>query len=333
MVHKIKAIPMNFTKKQVQDAFLGLAVADALGVPVEFLSREELQRKPVSGMLSFGTHNQPAGTWSDDSSMTFCLAESLCKGYQIDDIAKKFIDWKKNAYWTAHNHVFDIGNQTHQAINRLEKFVQNQEKIVPMPNEEATENQNGNGSLMRILPLAFYTAHHSPEEQFFIVNQVSSLTHPHIRSVIACFIYVRLAVRLLLGQDKFAAYEGMQAMVRRFLQHQQIDPKEIAVFDRILNSNIAELPSHRIASSGYVVHTLEAALWCLLRHENYAETVLKAVNFGEDTDTTAAVVGGLAGIVYGSQQIPKIWLEVLVKKEEILGLSQHFHESLFVKSL
>src|SRR6218665_1978195 len=108
---------------RITDVLLGVAVGDALGVPVEFLPRKGLMNDPVSGMRAFGMHHQPAGTWSDDSSLTFCLAEMLCNGYDLGDLSRRFIDWKQHAYWTAHGRVFDIGIATSFAIYSLQQGV------------------------------------------------------------------------------------------------------------------------------------------------------------------------------------------------------------------
>ena len=152
------------------DALLGLATGDALGVPVEFLPRKALDANPVTGMRAFGAHRQPAGTWSDDSSLTFCLAEMLCKGYDLNELARLFVAWKEDAYWTAHGEVFDIGIATSAAIYQL------QQGVSPVLAGGDTEESNGNGSLMRILPLLFYIKDKPIEERFRIIEAVSALT-------------------------------------------------------------------------------------------------------------------------------------------------------------
>jgi ADP-ribosyl-[dinitrogen reductase] hydrolase len=138
---------MNVSKETIESALLGLAVGDALGVPVEFKSRHTLSAVPVTEMIGFGTHSQPPGTWSDDSALAFCLAESLCKGYDLNDLARRFVNWCEWGYWAARNaEVFDIGNATRLAIRRLDLG------ISPVEAGGREEHSNGNGSLMRILP-------------------------------------------------------------------------------------------------------------------------------------------------------------------------------------
>ncbi|MEP6949258.1 MAG: ADP-ribosylglycohydrolase family protein [Ginsengibacter sp.] len=174
-----------------KDILLGVAVGDALGVPVEFKSRESIRENPVTSMIGFGTNNLPPGTFSDDSSLTFCLADALTNDFDLKDIAQNFIKWRDNAFWAARGEVFDIGIATSQAIDRLKNgthpgFAGGSDKF-----------SNGNRSLMRILPLLFYLLDKPVNERYEITKQVSSITHAHIRSVISCFYYLEFAKQLL----------------------------------------------------------------------------------------------------------------------------------------
>lgn len=308
---------------QVHSALFGVAVGDALGVPVEFQDRELLARFPVINMRENGSHAQPRGTWSDDSSLTFCLAESLCKGYNVNDIANNFVLWRQEQLWTPHGRVFDIGIATNLAIHSIENGTN------PLLAGGTSERDNGNGSLMRILPLLFYVKDFSITKRFDTVREVSSITHAHIRSVIACFIYIEYALLLLEGKNKDEAFEGMKEKVNDFLINNPICSQvEIDKFHRVLENQIgdyelvklAELKEKEISSSGYVLSSLEASLWCLLNSNTYEETVLKAVNLGGDTDTTAAIAGGLAGLLYGYESIPEEWINVLARKNDITKL-------------
>jgi ADP-ribosyl-[dinitrogen reductase] hydrolase len=300
----------------IQSALFGVAVGDALGVPYEFKDREELEGNPASGMVGYGVHHQPAGTWSDDASLAFCLAEAMTRGFDLNTIARNVVTWYEEAYWTAHGHVFDVGNATDLAISRLKRGVSAELA------GGTTEYDNGNGSLMRILPLLFHIKDKPMAERFELTRSVSAITHGHIRSVIACFYYLEFARHLLQGTDKHAAYSLLKTEIPHFLKDLSTDPSELARFDRLLNRDIQQLEEDEIESSGYVVHTLEASIWCLLTTGTYSEAVLKAVNLGEDTDTTAAVTGGLAGLLYGYEQIPAAWIEPLARKEEIDDLCQ-----------
>jgi ADP-ribosyl-[dinitrogen reductase] hydrolase len=301
---------------QIKSVLLGVAVGDAIGVPVEFKSREYLRKNPVLEMFGNGTHKVPAGTFSDDSSLTFCLAEALTQDFDLNTIGQNFVKWYNDKYWTARGEVFDIGNTTLQAIYRLEGGIR------PDLAGGIDGDLNGNGSLMRILPLLFYLLDKKSHERFEITKQISSITHRHIRSVIACYYYLEFARQLFEKKDKFEIYEDLKKEISDDFVFFLDDQSEVDVFNRLLKGNIYELPEEKIHSSGYVVHTLEASIWCLLTTDNYKDAVLKAVNLGEDTDTTGAVTGGLAGLLYGVEAIPKEWIDKLARKDDIEDLAE-----------
>lgn len=306
----------------IKAALFGLAVGDAVGVPAEFRSRQGLKQNPVVDMQGYGSHNQPPGTWSDDSSLSFCLAEALCDGFDLNKIAGNFIRWRYDGWWTPHGDVFDIGITTSAAIGHLTTGTR------PDLAGGFDESENGNGSLMRILPLLFYVQHKPVAERYRLTEQVSSITHGHIRSVIACFYYLEYARLLLEGMDKTEAYQTVKPVVKDYLHSQRINKEEISKFNRLLEGDVWEAEEDAVQSSGYVLHSLEASLWCLLTTGNYKEAVLKAVNLGQDTDTTGAITGGLAGLLYGFKSIPADWLAVLARKEDIEALATRFSESL-----
>ncbi|MBX9257235.1 ADP-ribosylglycohydrolase family protein [Desmonostoc muscorum CCALA 125] len=310
------------TAAKTLSGLMGLCVGDALGVPVEFTSRAERVKSPVTTMLGYGTWNQPPGTWSDDSSLSFCLAESLCRGYSLEAIANSFWRWYKEAYWTPRGDVFDIGQTTHTALMRLKQGV------VAHQAGGKVENSNGNGSLMRILPMAYCHRSLTLGELLARVHDVSGITHAHRRSQMACGIYISIAVSLLEGADLQTAYlQGLQDIqtiysVREFLL-------EKPHFGRVFSGEIAKLPVEEINSGGYVIDTLESSLWCLLNSSSYSEAVLKAVNLGGDTDTTAAVTGGLAGIYYGVENIPRQWMNQIARKQDIIYLAERFARAVY----
>lgn len=300
----------------LQTILLATATADALGVPVEFTPRAVLSQNPVTDMQAYGTYDQPKGTWSDDTSLMLCLAESLLEGLDMHKLAQKFIAWKNDNYWTARGWVFDIGIATRAAIERLENGT------LPELAGGFDENDNGNGSLMRILPLILFTKDLDIHQRFEWTKKISSITHAHIRSVMACFYYLEFAKKILEGKDKFNAYTELQTEMISYFESLEINPLEIQKFRRLLIEDISNLNETDIESRGYVIYTLEASIWCVLTTSNYKEAVLKAVNLGEDTDTTAAVAGGLAGLIYGLDSIPKAWLEAIARKEDIEKLCQ-----------
>ncbi len=307
---------MENKNQYIKNLLFGVAVGDAIGVPIEFMSREQIRSKPLTDMIGYGTYNLPAGTWSDDSSLTFCLAEALATESEFDlqTVANNFIAWYKNNFWTPHGDVFDIGIATREAINRLIKGHK------PELAGGMDVHSNGNGSLMRILPLLIHIKDMPIEERFHITKNVSSITHGHIRSVIACFYYLEFAKLLLDSGNKFTAYNQLKNVLPTYLRSASINKNEINHFNRLLVYDIHELEEDEINSSGYVVHTLEASIWCLLKTNSYRDAVLTAANLGEDTDTTAAVTGGLAGLLYGYENIPKDWVEKLARKNDIEDL-------------
>ncbi|MCX2493266.1 ADP-ribosylglycohydrolase family protein [Pedobacter sp. PF22-3] len=307
----------------IHSAMFGLVVGDALGVPVEFKSRDYLRKFPVKDMLAYGVHHQPLGTWSDDSSLTLCLAESLCNGYDLNDIAQKFLQWFNAQVWTPHGKVFDIGIATSEAIKMIKHGAD------PVLCGGASEMDNGNGSLMRILPLLFYLQDEKDLKVIYQrVNEVSSITHAHFRSVFACFIYIVYGLELLKGNDKREAYFNAQFKLKNFIANNDFEQKEIDLFKRVLLNDISTVPESEIYSSGYVLHSLEASLWCTLNTESYEDAVLKAVNLGDDTDTTGAITGGLAGLIYGFESIPENWVNSIVKKIEIDNLCEEMNSGL-----
>ena len=320
-------IELFFTNKQfsnqgvdytdeIKSALFGVAIGDAIGLPVEFMSRQKLLNNPVTDMIGYGTYNQPLGTWSDDSSLTFCLAEALTQDFNLKNIGQNFVKWYNDNYWTPYGEVFDVGITTRRAISQLAGGVQ------PDLAGGFDKSSNGNGSLMRIIPLVFYLLNKPINERYSITKQVSSLTHRHIHSVIACFYYLEFARQILQRKNKFEVYRNLQSDVLTYLTSIPINTEEFAIFERLLKNDIYKLPEEDIYSGGYVLHTLEASIWCLLTTDSYKEAVLKAVNLGDDTDTTGAVTGGLAGLLYGIDNIPEHWVHQIVRFDDINDLAE-----------
>ena len=270
--------------QKLYDAIIGFAIGDALGVPYEFKERGSFT---CSDMTGYGTHHQPLGTWSDDTSMTLATLSSLKEnaGRIIpEDMRTKFNYWLLYGDFTATGEVFDVGISTTKALRSGKPCI--------------GEHDNGNGSLMRILPLAFVECNDDD------IRNVSAITHGHWISMEACVILVHITKRLLDGET-----------VENILPTLQYEKP----FERL--STIDKLDISRIKSSGYVVDTLEAALWAVSHKGDWSKCfkndVLAAVNLGEDTDTVAAVAGGLAGIIYGLEADQE-WVDALVNKEELL---------------
>ena len=183
------------------------------------------------------------------------------------------------------------------------------------------------GSLMRISPMIFYLENKDIDTQFNLTHQVSCLTHGHIRSQMACGIYVQFGINLLKGNDPELAYQKMKETVLDYYS-KELYSHELKHFERILENDISQFAINSINSSGYVIDTLEASLWCLLNHKSYKETVLAAVNLGGDTDTTGAVAGGLAGIYYGYADIPQKWVNSIARIDDIKQLCERFYTAI-----
>ena len=304
-------------KEKILGGLWGAVAGDALGVPVEFQSREGLRQEPVQDMRGYGTYNQPAGTWSDDSSLMLCTVESLLDGLDTGHLGSLFVRWLYGAHWTPWEEVFDVGGTTHQAINRLSQGVE------PERAGLTDENSNGNGSLMRILPVALCYFWEPASVLLDYAHRVSSLTHRHVRCRMACGFYCTMVSALLRGVAPNEGYLHAVQTTRSFYEQPPYSG-ELAEFTRIFSGELPSLPESEIRSSGYVMDTLEASIWCLCNTGSYEEAVLRAVNLGEDTDTTATVAGGLAGVGYGADSVPSKWVDQLARRTDLEVLFDHF---------
>ncbi len=319
----MKDLKINELTALIQSSLLGVSVGDALGVPVEFMPRRQLRLRPVTDMREYGSYDQPKGTWSDDSSLTFCLAEALCENpFELRQVADNFMRWWREDYWTARGEVFDIGNTTQIALQNI----QNGEDLAQCGCDDFYSN--GNGALMRILPLVFYIKSMSIDDRFLWTKRVARLTHGHSISILSCFYYVEFARQLIEGRPLLEIYKNLQRSIPLFFRDKPALNNELDVLGRLLKEDIFLIHEKNVKSSGYVVHTLEASIWCLMTTENYADSVLKAVNLGEDTDTTGAVTGGLAGLFYGETAIPASWLTDLAQLDRIMELGNRMAKSL-----
>lgn len=301
------------------DGIMGLAIGDALGVPVSSTKREELKANPVTDMMGFCSYYIPAGSWSDDTSMTLATLESLKSGYDLHDIMKRFILWLREAKYTPFGKTFDVGNICHRAISRYQRT-----KDVEHCGGDK-EDENGNGALMRIMPICLYVYVKQKneglcdKEALKYIHEVSALTHAHVRSLISCGMYYFIVKSIL--DNKIPLKECLQLGIDtgfKFYEERCYSAKELNYYKRIRDlEEFYFIPETDIRSSAYVVDSLEAALWCLLNTDTYKTCTLRAVNLGDDTDTVAAIAGGLAGLFYGYSGIPQEWLETIQKREWI----------------
>lgn len=317
------------------DGIMGVVIGDALGMPVQFINRNEVKKSPVLGMKGYGTYNMPPGTWSDDSSMTLATLDSIRELGKIDsdDIMKRFVDWYENGAYTPHGFAFDIGATCEEAICRYAN---------PYGYDECGctgEYSNGNGSLMRIMPVCLYAYEGVKREKITedkaleLIHEVSALTHAHLRSKMACGFYYFMVKAILDEEGNLTGklQKGIDNAVTFY--HQDFSNLvQMAYYGRLYHlDEFSDVSEDEIKSSGYVVDSLEAAVWSLITTESYEEGLLKAVNLGGDTDTIGAIAGGLAALHYGYNNIPAAWRKTIIKGEQIIALCELVEEKLYVR--
>jgi len=282
---------------------LGLAVGDAIGTAVEFKARGSFP--PVTDMVGGGAFNLKPGQWTDDTSMALCLAESLVEknGFDACDQMNRYLNWYGNGYLSSTGKCFDIGNATRQA---LEKF-----KATSKPMSGSTHPSTaGNGSLMRLAPVPMFYAPDKKKAGLY-AGKSSRTTHAAKECVDACVLFARMLVTALEGFDK-----------EKILFGESIAGNTSAKIQVIANGEYREKTEQHIRGNGYVVDSLEAALWCFWTTDTFSEAVLQAANLGDDADTTAAICGQVAGAYYGQSGIPIPWLEKLSMREKIIDLAE-----------
>lgn len=317
------------------NGMMGLVMGDVLGMPIQFIPRDELKESPVTGVEGYGTYNMPPGTWSDDSSMALATLDSIRenKGIEYDDIMIRFVKWTLEGQYTPAGMAFDQGATCMEAIINYAKH--KDYKTCGKTGEWA----NGNGALMRIMPVCLYAyvMHKNGkvalEEAVEYVHQVSALTHNHMRSKMACGIYFFM-VKSILDEDGRLIdrlQKGMDA-AKDFYKSDLPILVEWSRFGRVAKlSEFADVPEVEIKSSGYVVDSLEAAVWSIITTDSLEEGLLRAVNLGYDTDTVGAIAGGLAGLYYGYEGIPAEWRESIIKGNEIMALCELVEEEYCVR--
>lgn len=319
---------------KIQGFIYGYAIGDAIGVPYEFMPSESVKNAiENNGLLtSGGYHSQPIGTWSDDTSLTMATVESLIygNGVNLSDMSKRFINWYDVNYWSCGD-VFDCGRTTSRSISELKDLFLNTIVLQGLLTEEDFVNcganglmDNGNGSLMRILPLAFLQFNNDRE---FIqtVTTVSSLTHAHKMSTTSC------VALCYFFKDLFKTDDYLRSWVNtaNFLDSQDLidNLKDLKIIDNLDGFLKSDYPSKN-PNTGFVVTTLQAVLWSLMNGRNYEETVRLAISCGEDTDTVAAIAGGIAGYKYGFENIPLEWVNVLRYSNRFKVLTEKFYNFL-----
>lgn len=293
----------------------GLAVGDALGTAVEFCPPGSFP--PVRDMTGGGHFQLQPGQWTDDTSMALCLADSLlaCQGFNPADQMARYTRWMREGYMSSTGECFDVGNATREAIIRHARTGEGY-------CGSSHPNTAGNGSIMRLAPVPMYYARR-PQAAIYYAAESSKTTHAAAACVDGCRLFAAYLVAALHGWEKerlldpaaFDEWLGAEGLV--------------AEIDEIRAGSYVDREPPFIQGSGYVVKSLEAALWAFARSDSYEEGALLAVNLGDDADTTGAVYGQLAGAYYGCQAIPERWLGKLAMRETI----DNFSERLFRVSL
>lgn len=299
----------------------GGIIGDLMGVPVEFKKRGTFH---VEDVIGYGTYNQPPGTWSDDTSLTLCLVENMIEKGDTRSLMDKFVRYMEQGYLTPFGEMFDIGITTADAVSSYKKGV------LPEHCGKTGEFDNGNGTLMRIAPLVFVLINEGDfNKRKALVQQYTMITHGHPRSIVGSIIYIELLLSLYRNNSLEFALNEVFNLLQNNLQHEL--HTELNAYSRIFDENFLSISEDEIKSSGYIVHSLEAAIWSVGHASTFKEAILKAVNLGEDTDTIAAITGALAGMCHQMNGIPEDWLNAIVKKQEIDDLIEAFYEFCLAK--
>ncbi|MES3023551.1 MAG: ADP-ribosylglycohydrolase family protein [Pseudomonadota bacterium] len=293
-------------KNRYRGALLGLACGDAVGTTVEFSARGSFA--PVTEMVGGGPFGLKPGQWTDDTSMALCLAESLLtKGaFDAADQMVRYLNWWKWGYMSSTGNCFDIGMTVSAA---LEKF-----SVNGNPFSGSTDPMTGgNGSLMRLVPAVLFAYPDMPLVLEYAADS-SRTTHGAPEAVECCQLFAALISAALAGHDKEQLFENVH--------FRPTQPKLV----ELSSGAFTQKAERDIRGSGYCVASLEAALWCFFNTDSFEEAVLRAVNLGDDADTTGAIVGQLAGAFYGVETIPQSWLDQLSLSEDITQMADKLHE-------
>ncbi|MGF6937117.1 ADP-ribosyl-[dinitrogen reductase] hydrolase [Paraburkholderia sp. UCT70] len=305
-------------RERIRGGLYGLLVGDALGVPYEFHDAteipplHEIEMTPPRGFRRAHA-GVPIGTWSDDGAQALCLLASLSRdaSLDLDDFGRQLVQWYETGHMTPDTNVFDVGIQTRRALGALQRGV---EASQAGPNGE---RDNGNGALMRCLPVVF--AAQSTDDVIDLAMRQGVVTHGHVRSQLCCALYALSAAGILNGLAANEAVGLAESELRRRFAGTENEREA-----KLVLSARAEPPR----GSGYVVDSLWSSIECLLTTTDYESCVRRAVMLGNDTDTTACIAGGLAGLVYEYAGIPTRWREALKGKVIVERL---LRESSFVQ--
>ncbi len=290
-------------------ALLGLAINDALGAAVEFQPAGTFD--PVSGYRDCGPHNLNAGEWTDDTSMALALADSLADvGWDLDDQAERYIRWWRGGEYSVNGRCFDIGISTSGALIRFLECREARESA------DRSEHASGNGSIMRLAPVPIaYSRHYSDRITDLAEKALESSlpTHASPQCLSACAYFGIVLAGLIHGEPRETVLSPDWPALRELRDWMPLHPE----IEEVARGSFRSKQPPEIQGSGYVVKSLEAALWAFHDAKDFREAVLRAVNLGDDADTTGAVCGQLAGAYWGESEIPQEWLEGLARRDMI----------------
>lgn len=294
---------------------VGLAVGDALGTTLEFQSPGTFE--PLTDLVGGGPFGLIAGEWTDDTSMAMCLAESLlaCGGFDARDQIDRYRQWYRAGYWSCRDHCFDIGNTVRAAIHHFE---QTGEAFAGSDDPHAA----GNGSIMRLAPVPLYFFD-TPSLAIQMSAESSRTTHGAQTCLDACRYLAGLLVGAVQGKDRETLLSPGYAPCPNAWESQPLCPEVAAIAE---GSFLRRQPPE-IRGTGYVIQSLEAALWAFAQARDFRHGALLAVNLGEDADTTGAIYGQIAGAFFGYSGLPGEWLEKLAWKKQIFRLAKHLFEA------
>jgi len=297
-------------KNRYVGSLLGLAIGDALGAPLEFTKPGTFQ--PIKDYHSGGRFQLNAGEWTDDTSMALCLAESLnrCNGFDAEDQMETYCKWLFDGHLSVKDKAFGIGKTTLRAISKFKKSGESYSTI-------SNSMSAGNGSIMRLAPVPLFYSN-DPIKAIEMSGESSKTTHPLQVTIDACKYFGGLIWGALIGVEKAELLANKYSPVEGYWDEHEMSPDLIEV----ASGSYKEKNPPEIVGTGYVVKSLEAALWAFYNSDNYEEGVLKAINLGDDADTTGAVFGQLAGAYYGSDGIPGKFKEKLAMKEIIISFAE-----------
>ena len=292
--------------EKLKGCLAGLAIGDALGCTLEFKKPGTFE--PITTIVGGGVHKLEAGQWTDDTSLALCLAQSLidCKGFDAKDQMQKYCKWDEEGYMSSTGECFDVGNTTLKALNKF--------RATGEPYTGMTEDSSaGNGSIMRLAPIPMYY-YQKPEEALKYASLSSQTTHANEMCVDACRYMAGIIVGLLNGESKETVLSSMYSPVKNY----DDDAPLCGVIKEVASGSFKIKQPPEIKGTGFVVESLEAALWAFYVSDNFKDGALKAVNLGNDADTTGAIFGQIAGALY---DIPQDWIDIITMKDKILDIT------------